>query len=775
MNTPPIGFYLHSGVVAGETTIHVKGIGIDQLSDNDLKENIHIKSHTGEDIPIDEVRKIEDDLIELSGVFSIEHIPFTVTYKEQAIQLRLHWTLMDTYFKHEGQLGAALHENGNATLKLWSPLADSVSVIVYDKEDQFNIIADEIIMTKEDQGVWKVTLTHENTGVSNLEGYYYHYVIEVNGQKKLGLDPYAKSMAAWDFRGGYLVGKAAIINPSTIGPELDFAAIEQYEKREDAVIYEVHVRDFTSDPMIENDLESPFGTYTAFIDKLDYIKTLGVTHIQLLPIMSCYKVNENDNKTRELDFSSEGNNYNWGYDPHGYFSPSGMYSDQPEIARRRIEELKLLIEAVHLKGMGVILDVVYNHTALVEILETLVPHYYHFMDIDGTVRTSFGGGRLGTTHFMARKLLLDSITYWVEEFKIDGFRFDMMGDHDSETIQLAYNQAKALNPKILMIGEGWRTFVGDEGMPVRAADQDWMQYTDSVGVFSDEFRNELKSGYGSEGQPRFLTNGARNIRQIFDNIKAQPHNFIATSPGDVVPYIEAHDNLTLHDVIAQSIMKDPEYHQEEIHKRIRIGNALVLLSQGTAFIHAGQEYGRTKQFLANTGHAPYKSTFMVNEQGEPFRYPHFIHDSYNSSDRINMFDWSKATDANQFPVHTATRRFTAGLIHLRRSTNAFRLGTKELIDQHIHLIEAPEIQEFDLILAYRNTAADGTGSYYVFVNASLHERMLTLSEDITQGIVIADAANAGTEKIENPTGFTLTDKSITIDPLTVVVIKKEES
>jgi pullulanase/glycogen debranching enzyme len=201
----------------------------------------------------------------------------------------------------------------------------------------------------------------------------------------------------------------------------------------------------------------------------------------------------------------------------------------------------------------------------------------------------------------------------------------------------------------------------------------------------------------------------------------------------------------------------------------------VLLSQGTAFIHAGQEYGRTKQFLANTGHAPYKSTFMVNEQGEPFRYPHFIHDSYNSSDRINMFDWSKATDTNQFPVHTATRRFTAGLIHLRRSTNAFRLGTKELIDQHVHLIEAPEIQEFDLILAYRNAATDGPGSYYVFVNASLHGRMLTLSEDITQGIVIADAANAGTEKIENPTGFTLTAKSITIDPLTVVVIKKEES
>src|SRR5699024_1929482 len=185
----------------------------------------------------------------------------------------------------------------------------------------------------------------------------------------------------------------------------------------------------------------------------------------------------------------------------------------------------------------------------------------------------------------------------VDEYKVDGFRFDMMGDHDAETIQIAYDEAKAINPNILMIGEGWVTYVGDENYPdVMPADQHWMQYTDAVGSFSDEFRNELKSGFGSEGQPRFLTGGARNIEQMYDNLTANPHNFKATSPGDVVPYIAAHDNLTLHDVIAQSIQKDPKDHAEEIHQRIRIGNLMLLTAQGTPFIHAGQEFGRTKQF-----------------------------------------------------------------------------------------------------------------------------------------------------------------------------------
>ena len=196
--------------------------------------------------------------------------------------------------------------------------------------------------------------------------------------------------------------------------------------------------------------------------------------------------------------------------------------------------------------------------------------------------SSFGGGRLGTTHYMSRRVLVDSIAYLTKEYKVDGFRFDMMGDHDAESIEQAYNTARALNPNLIMLGEGWVTYAGDENSPVQPADQSWMKDTDTVAVFSDDIRNTLKSGYPNEGTPAFITGGKRDINKVFDNIKAQPTNFEADSPGDVIQYIAAHDNLTLFDIIAQSIKKDPSKPENnaEIHRRLRLGNLMVLNCSG---------------------------------------------------------------------------------------------------------------------------------------------------------------------------------------------------
>ncbi|MFD2508545.1 pullulanase [Halalkalibacter alkalisediminis] len=763
--------WMTSGELLSETKIQITFSNTANLSEADLTEEITIKDKDGNDVSFETVVVINDRKVTINGYFNAELAPFSVSYGEQSVTVGSGWRLIDEMYGYDGNLGATLHNDGTATLKLWSPKAESVSVILYDKEEQSKVIRNDIEMTKRDRGVWEVILNEKNTGLTSLKNYVYHYEIEHNGEKKLALDPYAKSMAAWSNLGNDPIGKAAIVDPSLIGPELSFAKIDGFEKREDAIIYEVHVRDFTSDPSIEAELTAQFGTFKAFIDKLDYIQDLGVTHVQLLPIMSYFWGDEWANAERMLEYASTGTNFNWGYDPHSYFSLTGMYSENPNDPELRINEFKMLVDAIHSRGMGVVLDVVYNHTAKVEIFEDLVPNYYHFMDADGTARTSFGGGRLGTTHEMARRILVDSITYWVDEFKVDGFRFDMMGDHDAESIQIAYDKAKELNPNIIMIGEGWRTFVGDEGEgDIMPADQDWMQHTESVGVFSDEFRNELKSGFGSEGQPRFITGGARNIQQIFDNIKAQPHNFVATDPGDVVQYIAAHDNLTLHDVIAQSIKKDPEFHQEEIHQRIRIGNAMVLTAQGKAFIHAGQEFGRTKQFRADTEKAPYKSTYVEDADGKPFTYPYFIHDSYDSTDAINMIDWTRATNAELYSINNRTREYTTGLIKLRKSTDAFRLGTKELIDSNVTLIEAEEINDQDLVIGYRNEATNGD-AYYVFINADTVERTLTLNTDLTDGAVVVDSDEAGISEVTDRSGFTLTADSIQIDPLTTVVVK----
>lgn len=464
-----------------------------------------------------------------------------------------------------------------------------------------------------------------------------------------------------------------------------------------------------------------------------------------------------------------------------YFALTGMYSINPEDPSSRIREFKELVSEIHERGMAVTLDVVYNHTAELHILEDLEPEYYHFMDSDGTSRTNFGGGRLGSTHYMTRRLIVDSLKYLVEEFKVDGFRFDMMGDLDAETVQLAYEETAKINPNILMIGEGWITYAGDEGAEdVQAADQLWMSDTEAVGSFSDEIRDELKSGFQSEGKPRFITGGRRNVQKIFDNIKGQPHNFEADQPGDVVQYIEAHDNLTLHDVIAESINKDPIIHVEEIHQRIRLGNLIVLTSQGTAFIHAGQEYGRTKQFkhpefktmVDEWGDIPDNSTYFTDKNGDPIEYPYFIHDSYDSSDAINKFEWEKVRGVNGYSIENTTMEHMRGLIQLRHSTDAFRLADKELIDTNVQLLNVPEIRERDVAIAYKVRGTQGD-EYIIVINGNKRSRTFTLPEEVELAQVIDDQDRVDTEPLMQPQGIEmLSSTQIKLAGLSAVIFKK---
>ncbi len=734
------------------------------------KGDFSIKQPDGTSLTIEEVQ-VEGQTAQLTIKQALEVTKaYTVKFNDQETKAKASWQLIDKKFSYDGNdLGATLYKDGSTKLKVWSPVAEEVSVTLYDKQDQNEVVQKSVPMTKGEKGVFEVTLNEQNTGVHDLTGYYYQYEVKAFGETRTALDPYAKSMAASRDDDEDTVGKAAIVDPSSIGPKLNYAKIKGFEKREDAIIWEAHVRDITSDPDLESELDSQFGTFEAFGEKLDYLKELGVTHIQLLPVMKYYFGDEFEADERELDYSSKDNNYNWGYDPHSYFSLTGMYSERPTDPEARIAEFKELVKEIHKHKMGVVLDVVYNHTANVSILEDLVPDYYHFMDEEGNAKTGYGGGKVGTTHEMSRKLMVDSIKYWVDEFKIDGFRFDLMGDLDAESVQKAYDEAKQINPDILMLGEGWRTFVGD-GSPeneVTPADQDWMDQTNGAAVFSDEIRNELKSGFGSEGEPRFITGGARDITTIFNNIKAQPGNVSEDDPGDIVQYIAAHDNLPLHDVIAQSIKKDPAEHEEEIQQRIRIGNSMILTSQGISFLHAGQEYGRTKQWKGD-GVPEEKSTYMVDENGEPFDNPYFIHDSYDSSDAINMFDWDKVKEEG---IHKETMEYTKGLIELRKSTNAFRLGTEDLVNENVSLINAPEIESSDLLIGYRNVSTDHTGTYYVFINADSEKRTLSLEEDLRKEKVLVDRDEAGTKKVKDPSGFTLDKDSITLDPLTTVVVK----
>ena len=740
------------------------------------------------DVEVDEAGK----KVTYIGDFSDTQHPYTVSYNSDRFTTRSSWRLKDESYSYDGPLGATLKEDGKRVdLTLWSPSADKVSVVVYDKKDPEKVVG-TVSLEKGEKGTWKQTLdANSGLGISNYTGYYYHYQIERQGKTVLVLDPYAKSLAAWNSDlaktdAAHKVAKAAFVDPAKLGPQdLTYGKIRNFKSREDAVIYEAHVRDFTSDPAIAKDLTKPFGTFEAFIEKLDYLKDLGVTHIQLLPVLSYYFVNELKNHERLSAYASSNSNYNWGYDPQNYFSLTGMYSSDPKDPEKRIAEFKNLINEIHKRGMGAILDVVYNHTANVDIFEDIEPNYYHFMDADGTPRTSFGGGRLGTTHYMSKRVLVDSIKYLVETYKVDGFRFDMMGDHDAASIEEAYKAARALNPNLIMLGEGWRTYTGDENTPVQPADQDWMKKTDTVAVFSDDIRNNLKSGYPNEGQPAFITGGKRDINTIFKNLIAQPTNFEADNPGDVIQYIAAHDNLTLFDIIAQSIKKDPSKAENyaEIHRRLRLGNLMVLTAQGTPFIHSGQEYGRTKQFLdpayktpVSEDKVPNKSHLLRDKDGKPFVYPYFIHDSYDSSDAVNKFDWTKATDSKAYPENVKSRDYMKGLIALRQSTDAFRLKSLQDIKERVQLITVPGqngVEKEDVVIGYQITAPNGD-VYAVFVNADSKAREFNLGTafaHLRKAEVLADENQAGSVGIANPQGLEWTEKGLKLNALTAVVLR----
>lgn len=771
-----------SAQIIDERLIEVRFSGQVNLEPERILPLFQLHDRTGNELLVEQIR-VNGSQIELVVGFDLKKVPLQLKFDFQELECDLAWKLVDRLYAYDGNdLGCAMNSSQSASLKLWAPKAEAVSLLIFDRNDQTRQLVEKA-MSYEDKGVWYAEVNATDLpDVDELSGYYYQYEVKNPGKDPVRvLDPYARSMAAVTVSpdgtdaGSSLdsIGKAAFVNAAGIGNTPAPFQISNFHKREDAIIYEVHVRDFTSDPEIVEDLEARWGTFAAFKSRLSYIRSLGVTHIQLLPVMAWYFGDETRMNAPELEFSAKNNQYNWGYDPQNYFSIDGAYSENPSDAALRIAEFKDLVDAIHQAGMGVIIDVVYTHMAKADFLENIVPGYYFFQAPDGTLLGDFGNN-LATNRKMSEKLVVDSVRHWFEVYRIDGMRWDMMGDATRSAVQKAFDVAREINGQAIFIGEGWRTFKGhleDPALTGHGADQDWMSETDSVGVFSDEFRNELKSGFGCEGEPMFLTGGPRNIGLLFSNIKAQPENTPVTAPGDMVQYIAAHDNLPLFDVIAQSIKKDPDDPANflEIHRRIRLGNAILLTSQGTAFIHAGQEFGRSKQWRTH-GVPEHKFHEMVDANGQPFKFPYFIHDSYDASDAINKFNWKKATDATAYPVNVTTREYTSGLIRLRRSSDAFHLGSLEEVNANVKLIAAPEIDEKDLVIAYSCEALDKT-VFYVFINADNRLRKLTLKIDLTQAEVLVDGKNAGITALARPEGFRVFPDTIEIEPLTALVFK----
>lgn len=627
---------------------------------------------------------------------------------------------------------------------IWAPSASAVILQLYKNYDALEPSFSVPCSYDANTGIWTVSFD-----TTDPDGFFYTYLITNEKGTKECLDPYSVSMSA--FLNDNTSGRGAVINWESPKLNLSRDYVDNrvpIKNKNEAIVYEISVRDFTISP--DSSVTEKPGTYLAFIQKLQYLKELGITHIQLMPVLNFYNNNEVVQKP-ELEKRVQHNNYNWGYDPHSYFSPEGWYSSEPTDPYKRIKELRELIAAAHELGLRVILDVVYNHMAKTDFLEDIVPYYYFRHNEDCSFTSNSGcGNDLATEREMAGRIVQDSTSFWTKEYKVDGFRFDLMGIIESEVMLKSYAGCVLSCPDTFFIGEGWRMYNGKPG--TRGIDQDFMGFTSLISVFSDEYRDLLKAGGMNEQGLGFLTGKPTSPERLFYNLTARPGNFISLDPCNVVQYLVCHDGLTLHDTISANYELDPlvESENAELFKRIRIGNFILLTSQGIAFLHGGQERGRTKPGFG-----------AVNECVKAY-----VRNSYDSSDAVNLIKWTMSD------LESNLLKYTTSLINLRKSLGVFNLENYKEISDKVFLLK--DSDEFSIGYFIKSENA----IYFILVNMNEIEKNFTLShteigKTNSIPLVLVDSENVNLLGLEKPCGVTIKDGEIALKPLSCALIKLE--
>jgi pullulanase len=538
------------------------------------------------------------------------------------------------YDSPDAILGAT-YSPAETVFRVFAPTARTVDVVLYDNAAG-SAGRTTTPMHRAGKGIWEATAT------GNLAGKFYMLLPQGGGLPGIEtLDPYATNTVDSSTR--------ARITPPTPAPP---PWVHSPEAPEDMIIYEMHVRDFTIAP---NSGIGARGLYLGWtqgnarmvgdaniMTGADHLAELGVTHVQIMPVQDF----ANDETTRA---------YNWGYITTAFFSPEGMYATNPA-DDSRVYELKALITALHQRGIGVIMDVVYNHTAESAPFEAMVPNYYYRHLAGGTPANGSGcGNEFRSEAPMARKYILDSLKYWAREYGVDGFRFDLMALIDRETMTQVANELHAIDPAIAIYGEPWTG--GDSPLAGKTDKTALLQVP--VGAFNDDFRNALK-GPPDGSDPGFIQDGSN--REALE--KAMMVSDWVAGPAQSINYMTCHDNLVLWDKLKLSM---PGATDDLIKKTAKIGYLVLLTSQGVPFMQGGEEFGRSKGGDDN---------------------------SYASPDSVNEVDWSlKGKNHDLFT-------YVRDLIALRKAHPLFRLRTREDVRARLRFLPA------DTGLAY---AIDGSG------------------------------------------------------------------
>ena len=610
-----------------------------------------------------------------------------------------------------------------ATFKIWAPTANAAKLNLY-KSDLGGTAIRSINMNKGENGIWQITVAE------NLKNSYYTFQVNIgNTWSEEVVDPYAKACGTNGLRAQVIDLKET--NP--VGWAQDKSPnFSVSNKQTDAVIYELHVRDASIHAssgiknkgkflgLAEVGTKNSAGQSTG----LSHIKELGVTHVHLLPFYDYNSVDETKAAVQ----------YNWGYDPVNYNIPEGSYSTNPADGKVRIKELKELIKTMHSNGLRIIMDVVYNHTALTKNanFNILVPDYYYRKRADGSFSdASSCGNETASDNAMFQKFMIESVVYWVNEYHIDGFRFDLMGIHDIETMNLISDTLHKIKPSIVLYGEGWTSSSSPLPEEKRALKKNAAQLN-GIAVFSDDMRDGIKGSVFNIDDRGFATGNIGNSESVkFGIVAAGKHPQINYSkvnyskepytagPAGLINYADCHDNNILWDKIALSFKEASVAERTKMHE---LAYAIVLTAQGASFLHAGTEFLRTKNGVEN---------------------------SFDKGDIVNGIDWDLKTKNN------TSYQFIKNLVQIRRAHPAFRLQTAAQIATHINF----ENSQPAGIIAYTiNGAAVGDTwkKIWVAYNGSLSPQTLTLP----RGTWKVGLSSNGSSKLDD--NFTLAGSSAVI-------------
>lgn len=603
------------------------------------------------------------------------------------------YTSFELYPVRSGSLTEMEYAPEATQFTLWAPTADEVRLMLYEAGEGGHAY-ETVSMERAEEGTWKTKVEKD------LKGKFYTFNVKIGG-KWQGDTPGINAKAV-----GVNGKRAAIIDLRETDPE-GWAEDKRppLASPADIIIYEVHHRDFSVHPssgiehkgkflaMTETGTKNPVGQATG----IDHLKELGVTHVHILPSYDYASVDE----TR-LDE----NKYNWGYDPLNYNVPEGSYSTDPYRPEVRIREFKQMVQALHKAGIRVVLDVVYNHTfnTAESNFERTVPGYFYRQKPDGTLADgSACGNETASNRPMMRKYMIESVLYWINEYHIDGFRFDLMGIHDIETMNEIRKAASAVDPTIFIYGEGWAASAPQ--MPEDSLAMKANTYKmPGIAAFSDEMRDALRGPFNNNEQGAFLAGlpgGEESIK--FGIAGAVKHPQInndsvnyskapwAGQPTQMISYVSCHDDMCLVDRLKASV---PGITPEELVRLDKLAQTAVFTSQGVPFIYAGEEVLRDKKG---------------------------VHNSYQSPDSINAIDWDRKTlNADAFAYYK-------GLIQLRRNHPAFRLGDAELVRKHLEFLPV----EGTNLVAYRlkdHAGGDTWKDIIVVLNARREVASLSVPE-----------------------------------------------